>query len=286
MPHVTRITPEEVVASLKELPAMPASISEVIMACDDQDMTVGQLSQVILRDQSLTANILRLANSAFYGHARRVTTVTEAIVLLGFSAIKSLAISSHTARLLDRELAGYGMARGELWRHSLSVAFVSRRIAVEVRLAPVEEAFVAGLLVDVGKVILSSRMESAFEAVSTEALESGRPFHEVEHELLGFDHAELGALVAREWGLPPELEEAIRTHHDPGQAQIRPQLAACVHIADAMCMMLGVGLGADGLTYTVHPEALAVLGLSPERVIALMDEVAPLVEAAGEELMP
>jgi HD-like signal output (HDOD) protein len=96
MSTITRLTAAEVAAAVAELPPMPASISEVLAACDDQDMTVGQLSQVILRDQSLTANLLKLANSAFYGHARRVTTATEAVVLLGFSAIKSLAISSHT----------------------------------------------------------------------------------------------------------------------------------------------------------------------------------------------
>ena len=283
MAPTTKMTAADVAASIDELPAMPASISEVIIACDDQDMTVGQLSQVILRDQALTANILKLAHSAFYGNARRVTTVTEAIVLLGLSAIKSLAISSHTARLLDRELQGYGMARGELWRHSLSVAFTARRIAIEVRLAPVEEAFVAGLLVDIGKVILSSRLEEAFEEVSAEALQSGRSFHEVEHELLGFDHAELGAMIAAGWGFPPELEDAIRYHHDPAAARVRPPLAACVHIADAICMMLGVGLGADGLTYAVHPEALATLGLTSEHLVGLMDEVAPLIEAVEAE---
>ena len=112
MSTITRLTAAEVASAVAELPPMPASISEVIAACDDQDMTVGQLSQVILRDQSLTANLLKLANSAFYGHARRVTTVTEAVVLLGFSAIKSLAISSHTSRLLNGALPGLRPAAG------------------------------------------------------------------------------------------------------------------------------------------------------------------------------
>ena len=278
------MTAEEVVASIDELPALPMSISEVIMACDDQDMTVGQLSQVILRDQALTAYILKLANSAFYGNARQVTTVTEAIVLLGFSAIKSLAISSHTSRLLDRELAGYGMARGELWKHSLSVAFTSRRIAVEIRLAPVEEAFIAGLLVDIGKVVLSSRLEEAFATVSRETLEQGRPFQEVERDVLGVDHAELGAMIATGWGFPPQLEDAIRCHHDPAAAQVRPQLAACVHVADAMCVLLGNGLGADGLIDAVDPAAPMALGLDHARVVALMDEVAPLVDAVTQDM--
>ncbi len=274
---ITRLTAPEVAAAVAELPAMPSSISEVISACDDQDMTVGQLSQVVLRDQSLTANILKLANSSFYGHARQVTTITEAVVMLGFSAIKSLAISSHTARLLGGGLPGYGLQQGELWRHSISVAFTARRLAVEVQLAPVEEAFVAGLLHDIGKTILSSYMENAFDEVTRIAQERRMPFHEVESELLGFDHAELGAQIAASWSFPPELEEAIRFHHGPSDATIKPALAHCVHLADAACMMLGIGLGTDGLMYGMDPHSLEVLGISSERLMHLMDDISPLV---------
>jgi putative nucleotidyltransferase with HDIG domain len=274
---ITRLTAAEVAAAVAELPPMPSSIQEVISACDDQDMTVGQLSQVVLRDQSLTANILKLANSSFYGHARRVTTVTEAVVMLGFSAIKSLAISSHTARLLNGSLPGYGLQQGELWRHSISVAFTARRLAVEVQLAPVEEAFVAGLLLDIGKTILSSYMENAFDEVTRISQERRVPFHEVEAELLGFDHAELGAQIASSWSFPPELEEAIRFHHSPSGATLKPALAHCVHLADAACMMLGVGLGTDGLMYGMDPASLAVLEITPDRLMRLMDDVGPLV---------
>lgn len=277
MSTITRLTAREVAGAVAELPAMPSSIAEVTRACDDQDMTVGQLSQVILRDQSLTANILKLANSAFYGHARRVTTVTEAVVLLGFSAIKSLVISSHTSRLLTGALPGYGLQQGELWRHSIAVAFTARRLAVDVQLAPVEEAFVAGLLHDIGKTILSSYMENAFDEVTRIAQERRMPFHEVERDLLGFDHAELGAHVAAAWSFPAELEEAIRFHHSPEQATLKPRLAYCVHLADAACMMLGVGLGTDGMMYGIDPSALAALGITPERLVSLMEDVAPLV---------
>jgi putative nucleotidyltransferase with HDIG domain len=280
---VARIAPEQIASSLAELPPMPASISEVISACDDHDMTVGQLSQIILRDQGLTANILKLANSAFYGHARRVTTATEAVVLLGFSAVKSLAISSHTARLLNRALPGYGMASGELWQHSLAVAFTARRIAVDVHLAPVEEAFVAGLLHDIGKVVLATHMEQAFEEIGAAARGRGVPFHHVEAEMLGFDHAELGARVAAQWSFPAELEEAIRCHHDPARATLKPMLAHVVHLADVACMMLGIGLGADGLAYEAHPETLVALGVDQAAIVRLLDEIGPLVtaDAAG-----
>lgn len=277
MATITRLTAQEVAAAVAELPTLPPSIAEVISACDDQDMTVGQLSQVVQRAPGLTGDILKLANSSFYGHARRLTTVTEAIVTLGFSAIKSLAISSHTARLLSRGPPGYGLQRGDLWRHSISVAFTARRLAVEARLAPVEEAFVAGLLHDIGKTILSGYMEDAFDEVTRIAQERRIAFHEVETELLGFDHAELGAQIVAAWRFPTELEEAIRFHHEPGGATRKPALPHCVHLADAACMMLGVGLGTDGLMYGMDPESLSTLGISPQRLTLLMDDVGPFV---------
>jgi putative nucleotidyltransferase with HDIG domain len=278
MSTITRLTAAEVAAAVAELPPMPASISEVIAACDDQDMTVGQLSQVILRDQSLTANLLKLANSAFYGHARRVTTATEAVVLLGFSAIKSLAISSHTSRLLNGALPGYGLQQGELWRHSIAVAFTARRLAVEVKLAPVEEAFVAGLLHDLGKTVLSAYLREDFEETMAVVQRERVSFAEAERRVVGFDHAELGARVAQAWNFPAPLVEAIRLHHAPAEAVIKPRLAQVVHLADAIALMLGVGLGADGLSYPIDSRTLAALGYDDvPRLTRLLDDVEPLL---------
>lgn len=281
MSTITRLTVEEVAAAVADLPPMPSSVAEVIAACDDPAMTVGALTQVVLRDQGLTAGILKLANSSFYGHRRRVTTASEAVVLLGFAAVKSLAISSHGSRLMTAPLPAYGLSRGELWRHSLAVAFTARRLAVEVQLAPVEQAFVAGLLHDIGKTVLAGYMEHAFEEVSRIAGERELPVHEVERQLLGFDHAELGARVGAAWGFPPELEEAIRHHHSPGLARIEPRLSHCVHIADAGCMMLGVGLGAHGVLGALDHGSLEAVGLDAGRLAALMDEIEPMLADVG-----
>ena len=268
---------DEITARIAELPVLPASVSEVIAACDDPDVTVGQISQKILQDQQLTASILKLANSAMYGLSRRVSTVTEAVVLLGFATIKSLAISSHTYRLLNRSLPGYGLQRGEIWKHSISVAMACRRIAVEVHLAPVEEAFVAGLLHDIGKTVLSSYMEDAFDEVTAIVKDERVPFSEAEQRVLGFDHAELGARISRVWNFPPDLVEAIRFHHDPTAASLKPKLTYAVHLADCICMMLGIGLGSDGLSYAIEAGTLEALGLEQGDVEKLIDKLEPLL---------
>lgn len=268
---------DEITARIAELPVLPANVSEVIAACDDPDVTVGQISQRILQDQQLTASILKLANSAMYGLSRRVATITEAVVLLGFATIKSLAISSHTYRLLNRSLPGYGLQRGEIWKHSIAVAMASRRIAVEVHLAPVEEAFIAGLLHDIGKTVLSSYMEDAFEEVSAIVEAERVPFSEAEVRVLGFDHAELGARIARLWNFPPDLVEAIRFHHAPESASLKPKLTYAVHLADCICMMLGIGIGSDGLSYTIQGGTLEALGLEPGQVEQMIDRLEPLL---------
>ena len=273
MTVITRLSAEEVAREVADLPAMSSSIVAVIDACDDPDITVGRISNVILRDQSLTAGILRLANAAFYGHSRRVTTISDATLLLGFSTIKSLAISAHTSALLSGPLPGYGLERGELWRHSVAVAFTARRLAIAAGVEPVEEAFVAGLLHDLGKVILSSRMEDAFDEVIAVAEERRAPLHEVELELLGFDHAELGARIAAAWNFPPGLEEAIRVHHEPARATERPDLAHCVHIADATCILIGVGLEGDALADGIDRSSLEALDITPPQLVAVVNQV-------------
>lgn len=268
---------DEITARISELPVLPANVSEVIAACDDPDITVGQISQKILQDQQLTASILKLANSALYGLSRRVATVTEAVVLLGLATIKSLAISSHTYRLLNRSLPGYGLERGEIWRHSIAVAMTARTVAVDVHLAPVEEAFVAGLLHDIGKTVLSGYMEDAFEEVMSVVRSDQIAFSDAELRVLGFDHAELGARIARAWNFPPDLVEAIRYHHAPGSARLKPKLTYAVHLADCVCMMLGIGIGADGLSYQIDPGTCAALGLEAGGVERVIDRMEPVL---------
>ena len=270
---MTRITLEQLVASVNDIPALPSVTVQVIKLTEDPDSTVEDINRVISQDQGLTAKVLRLANSAYYGFPRRIRTVTEATVLLGFQTIKSLALAASVSEVLSREMQGYALPAGELWRHSQAVAIASRMIAKAVKFRNQEEAYTAGLLHDIGKVILNHHLKEAYREV-VQAIESnGTSFPEAEENILGFTHAQVGSRIAEKWNLPEALVEAIACHHEPGAARIDPVLTAIVHLADAVVMMMGIGLGVDGLDYSFETSVLEKLGLTDKNVEEMMDRL-------------
>jgi len=193
---------EQVADAVAEVPALSLTVQRVMDACSDGATDARTVSEMILADQGLTANVLKLANSAYYGLPRRVTTVTDAVVLMGMSTVRSLAVSSHTSQLLSRPLPGYAMARGDLWRHSLAVAFVSRRLAAESGVAPVEEAFVAGLLHDLGKVGLPIHIAEPGAALSPSDMQRYQ------------EHVGLSVDLGQRMGLSSDVLIAIAQHHE------------------------------------------------------------------------
>lgn len=264
---------DKLIARVEDLPALPEVVDEVIRLTESPDSTPQDLNRVISRDQSLTARVLRLANSAYYGFARRISTVTDAVILLGFNTVRNLVMAASVHRVLDREVPGYELARGELWQHSLTAAMTARLLARQARYRQHEQAFVAGLLHDIGKVVLSYYVAEAYQELLRRVNEDGVPFMQAEAEIFGFDHAEVGSLVAKKWNLPEELVEAIANHHQPQEAKVNPRLTAITHLADAGALMLGLGVGADGLMYPVHEECLATLGLEPHQVEGVLSQV-------------
>jgi putative nucleotidyltransferase with HDIG domain len=265
----------DVAAAVSAVPALPRAVRAVINACEDPDTGADDVARLILSDQGLTANVLKLANSAAYGHRRRVGTATDAVVIMGVSAVRSLAISSHTANLLSGELPGYVMARGDLWRHSLAVAFVCRGLPGATGPRAAEEAFVAGLLHDVGKLVMSDVIGASYELLVRTAWERRRPLHECERELIGFDHAELGARIAAAWGFPAALVGAIGVHHRPDDAGDAYDLAHRVAVADSVCNSIEAGIGADEAATLVDPAFLAALELDVITLAGMLAEMEP-----------
>ena len=272
---------QELLRQLKDLPALPDVALQVMKAADDDRSNVSEIARIISRDQSLTTRVLRLANSSHYGAIRTISTVSDAVVLLGLRTVRNLAMAASCQELLAAELSGYYLGRGDLWRHSYCAALVAQSLSARVKYPVAEEAFVAGLLHDAGKVLLSVHLRAKFNQVVYAANKRRVPFIDAEREVLGFDHAQVGARMLEKWNLPVSLVHAVRYHHAPLSSKQPTALACLVHVADVVCLMLGVGLGADGLSYPLDPRVLDLLKLSDADIEATMAEVST---SAGADL--
>ncbi|MBC7076264.1 MAG: HDOD domain-containing protein [Syntrophomonadaceae bacterium] len=271
-----KVTMESIVEAVNDLPALPDVVVEIMELTENPDSTAQDINNVLNRDQSLTAKVLKLANSAFYGFPRRISTVTDATVLLGFKTIRGIIMAAAVSGFLNQEVEGYALGYGELWRHSQCAAMTARLIAKKAKVGTPDLAYTAALLHDIGKVILNEYMEEAYHEVVEEVDKNNISFLEAEDKILGFNHTVVGAKVAEKWNLPAELVEAIALHHNPEKAQVNKKLTSIVHLADAICVMMGIGVGVDGMSYPLSEEAVQLIGLDKSEIENTMSELADL----------
>jgi putative nucleotidyltransferase with HDIG domain len=233
-------TLDKVVSTIGDLPATPAIIATLMNLTSDLNADLDKITKAILADQSLTAKVLKLSNSSFYGRAREVKTLKEAIVILGFMTLHSLVIATSTQSLYQKSLDD-GIS-GKLWEHAFAVAIASRMIAQSTGHIGVEEAFIAGLLHDIGKLVLTQKMPVEYRRIVSQVESSSGRFDEIEMETFGFDHAVVGAQLLQKWSFPEELSEAVHCHHRPADDDERPSsLAHIISLGNFMAKKLDVG---------------------------------------------
>jgi HD-like signal output (HDOD) protein len=200
----------ELLKDCKELSSLPQVLAEVIRVTDKEDSSAGDIAEVILKDPALSARILRVVNSSFYGPVRGISTINQAVVTLGIRAVKALALSTSLYRLFDHDKQIVDRVR--FWRHSLEVAIACREIARACSYNPAEEAFVAGLMHDIGILILESNFAEQFQQI-WKLVESGESITNLEKKAWSTDHARVAKFLLNQWKLPAFLGDAIATHH-------------------------------------------------------------------------
>ena len=263
----------DLVDDVRELPlTVSAVLAQVIQECDNADASVASLARIMSGDQALAAMVLKLANSAYYGYARKIESLPDAVVLLGFASVKNLAITASITRLLASDHDDFGQYRRGIFDHSLCTGIAARVLGRARRISG-EKAFLAGLLHDLGLIVPVCYRKDAFHELVDQMQKAQAPAHEVEQGLLGFSHAELGALVAAEWKFPPGLCEALRYHHDPSQAVIDPGLAMAVNCGDWLAKRLDVGFVPPVLAEWPHELAKAEFELSESTLPRLEAEI-------------
>ncbi len=234
------MTPEQIkekIKSIIQLPALPAVAMEVVELVDNPKTSASKLGKVISSDQALTAKVLKIANSPFYGFPKKISTIDFAIIVLGFDALKEIVISISLVSSLQKKSDNYFDAK-TFWDHSISTGVVARRLARDLGYRISGEVFVGGLLHDMGVSVLHRYFNSEFSRIIEITRETDLNILEAEESVMGVTHGEVGGWLAERWNLPEHLAEAIAFHHVPAKAQINPDLVALVHCADIMSLQI------------------------------------------------
>jgi putative nucleotidyltransferase with HDIG domain len=253
---------KQIRADIKAFPAMPAMCQTLMTKFSDPEADFGSLAEEMKYDPGMTANVLKLANSAAFSSGMQLDSLKTAFVRLGMKTLFQLVAAQASAPMLKQTLIGYYLRPEELLRHSVWTAVASEEIAVTLKLDAPELLFTAGLLHDMGKVILDGFILLNGTAISTAMHATNETFDSIESSILGLSHAEAGAEIMKQWRFPDELVATIRWHHDPSQAGVHSPIVDIVHLADMLAYTEGIGTGIDGLRYKVSENAVSELGIT------------------------
>ncbi len=278
---------EKVIQQVDTIEPMPFVVHEVLSLMGQRDVAASQIEELIAKDPSMAAEILKMANSPLYNPKGKVKDLKQALVVLGNTAVLSLILTHYTSGEVKKDLPGYDVPAEEMWRHSLCVAILSQKMAEKLKLEQ-GVAYAAGLLHDVGKTILGLYLQDQAQEIVRMVLEAPKreklSFLQAERHVLGMDHAELGGRIAEKWQLPEEIIAAIRYHHEPENApeELLP-LVALVHTSNIFVRSAGIGTGSDGLAYRLEKKALEALGFTQKEGSEVWTEfLVDIVEALKE----
>ena len=272
-----------ILRKLKELPPMPQVMFKAREVMNDPKSNFKALSDILETDQAMAARVLRLANSAYYGLAGKVSSVQHASVLLGYKTVGEIVSMAGSSTLLGNSLEGYKLDSGDLWQHSLAVALASKIIAKKVKPDLENDAFAAGLIHDSGKIVLDKYLLERQSLFETFMKGGETTFLEAEKSILGFDHSELAAQMCESWKIPNILTNAICYHHNPSRSK-DSTLAYIVHVADSLSLMSGIGTGIDGMLYKMDSKALEYLGLPEESMAPIIEETVDSVQKITSQM--
>jgi putative nucleotidyltransferase with HDIG domain len=270
---------DEYISKVKTLPPAPRILSQLLALLNKDDVDSDQIVELITYDPGLTAKLLQRCNSASSGLAAPVHKLSQAVACLGFNEIYRMVAVVVGEGILGTAQTGYGILGGELWRHSATAGLAAKIIAEKAGAEP-DVAFTAGLLHDIGKIVLSGFLECAYEQVIQETENSGKSFVEAEKSILGVEHAEVGGRVLSRWNFPEDLVQAVWHHHDPAQAQSHQQLAGYVYLADIVAHCLGQAQGFQSFAVRGRPEVLEMLEITPREIEGFVLRTASALEEA------
>jgi putative nucleotidyltransferase with HDIG domain len=268
---VKQETLKRIMSQVKAFPGMPATSAKLLSMLKNPDSSAREIEEILKYDPGLTANILKLTNSAYFGIPSKVSSVKQAIILLGWKRLLQLVMTLCMSTVMKKPLPGYDLPQGELWRHSVAVSIAAELVVKALKIPGADEVFTAALLHDVGKLVLGSFVQDDLQQIEA-MVAKGIAFEVAEFIVLGTDHAQIGARILEKWSFPIDLVNAVSWHHDPEMCENHCTFSDIVHVANILGLMSGYGKGKNGSEITASTPLTERLGFKPSHLELLAEE--------------
>lgn len=277
---------ENVINNLEQLPSIPEVASKIINMIGNPDVSFKLMAEEISKDQSMTTNILKLCNSAYFSKGKEITSIDRAIVTLGLKEVKDIIMVVATKPVLNKLVIGYDLAKGDLWKQGLVVGTLSKKIALLIKRKDIADVvFTGGIIHNVGKIVLALFVQSTFKDI-LEAVKTGNiSFNKAERNIMGYDHQEVGERILTKWKFPPVLKSIVRFYLEPEDAPDEYKLeVAIVHLSNSFSLMAGIGIGSDGMYHELNKKAIEKVGLSENQIEEIYSRIPETIKQINELL--
>lgn len=273
----------QILSKVKAFPTMPEAGARMLSLLEEPDTEISEIEEILRYDPGLTANILKLANSAYFGIPSKIGSLKQAVVVLGFKRLVQLVVASCVSAVMDKSVPGYDLPPGDLWRHSIAVSIAAEALVKDKKKKISQDVFTPALLHDIGKLVLGAYVKEELEAIESIAAK-GVPFVVAENMILGTDHAEIGAQILTHWSFPKEVVHAVRWHHDPDSPETVNLQMDIVYLANLLCQTSAIGDGAGGQSVELSPAVIERLGVQLDQFEEISVKIAKWVDDLSDAL--
>jgi putative nucleotidyltransferase with HDIG domain len=263
---------DKIMTKVSTFPSMPRAGIKLRALLAEKDVSIDEIEGVLRYDPGLATNVLKLANSAYFGIRQKVGTLKHAVMLLGVKRFAQIAVSACMSKTMDKAVEGYGLSPGELWLHSIAVATTAEALAKYKKIAGTIDVFTPALLHDMGKLVLEEFVKEELQKIQSLAAK-GVPLDIAENMVLGTDHAEIGALILGKWSFPSDLVNAVRWHHTPERIKNLNLQSAIVYLSNVLCQSNSDSDSADGQFSMPSSVVLGRLGIKLEQYEVFAEKV-------------
>jgi putative nucleotidyltransferase with HDIG domain len=268
--------------NIPDLPTLPNIVLKVNNLLKDQNSSIKELGKTIETDQAMVTKILRLVNSTFYGFRSKIRNIPHAIIILGFNNVRNALVSVSIIKSFSEKKGFEGFEMKDFWKHSIAVAVISKYLSEETKLDAPDDCFVAGLLHDIGKVVLSQYFTELFGLVWKSIQEDGLSFYEAEKELLPANHVQIGAYLAKKWKFPASLIESMTYHHDIRKTVSNLDQLVIVHTANIIMNNYEADSNTSPDSSAIDPEAKRIMVRPLETLSEWFPDIVTEIESACE----